>query len=468
MKATYILLFIAACCISIPAFAAEKLSVPELLDRYTANHDRLSSFIAKTETVNSSKWANEDRSIFMRRFMEARVDGERIHLNTQTWYRLPSRDAPTPIENAKIFYHLWDGDLYMTYRVGLRVDMNRDETSIKKTVNVASIGLPFFGIRYSDDEPLDTVLRQAKAISVRDKLERAGSEDCYVIDAKTDSGTYMIWIDPQHDYQIAQAEIRVGPGDHFRVRTLDDKESRFLSIRNIRYENIDGIWIPMEADIHEESIEPEPDQSYTIDSHHKITQITLNPDHEALGSFVPVIANGTTVIDRDSGVRYTWQEGMKFVVDQWDGRIRYVPVDWSIRVGVGRELPAFEGIELDLSAEQAKDKAILLCFLDINQRPSRNCLLQLSTKAKELKAKDIIIVAIQVSKTDESDLSEWIKENNFSFPVGMVQGDEEKARFSWGVRSLPWLILTDKEHIVRAEGFGIDTLYEKLKEISLQ
>src|SRR4030043_98193 len=195
MKATHVLLFIAACCIPVHTFAEDIPNVSELLDRYTANQDRLSSFIAKTETVGRAKWADRNAPSFMRRIMEGRVDGERIHLNTQTWYRLPSRDAPTPIENAKIFYDLWDGDLYMTYRVGLRVDMNRDEKSIKQTVNVASIGLPFFGIRYSDNERLDTVLRQAKTISVRDKLERAGSEACYVIDAKHASGVYTVVLD---------------------------------------------------------------------------------------------------------------------------------------------------------------------------------------------------------------------------------------------------------------------------------
>jgi len=289
--------------------AADMPSVSELLDRYTANQDSLSSFIAKTETVESAIFPNKDQPTYMRRIKETRVDGERIHINTKTWYKLPSIDAPTPIKNAKIFYHLWDGDRYMTYRVGLRVDMNRNKKTIKQGLKIVNTGLPFFGIRYSDDERLDTVLRQAKTISVRDKLERAGSEDCYIIDAKTASGTYTIWIDPQHGYQVAQVEIRVGPGEHFRFRTLDDNESRFLSIRNIRYENIEGIWIPMEADIHEEGIKPEPDQKVIIDSHPKIMQITLNPDHEALGSFVPDIENGTPVIDRDFGVKYTWQDG---------------------------------------------------------------------------------------------------------------------------------------------------------------
>jgi hypothetical protein len=32
------------------------------------------------------------------------------------------------------------------------------------------------------------------------------------------------------------------------------------------------------------------------------------------------------------------------------------------------------------------------------------------------------------------------------------------------VKSLPWLILTDKAHIITAEGFGLDELDEKIKE----
>jgi hypothetical protein len=44
----------------------------------------------------------------------------------------------------------------------------------------------------------------------------------------------------------------------------------------------------------------------------------------------------------------------------------------------------------------------------------------------------------------------------------MVQVDEEKTRFSWGVRSLPWLILTDKKHVVTDEGFSLAELDEKL------
>jgi hypothetical protein len=130
---------------------------------------------------------------------------------------------------------------------------------------------------------------------------------------------------------------------------------------------------------------------------------------------------------------------------------------------VGSAMPGFDGIKINLPTEQIKNKAVLFCFFDMNQRPSRNCLQQLSKKTQELKAKDIVVVAVQSSKIDENKLDKWIKDQNITFPIGMVRGDEEEIRFIWGIKSLPWLILTDKQHIVRAEGFGLSELGEKLK-----
>ncbi|KPL21073.1 MAG: hypothetical protein AMJ75_10695 [Phycisphaerae bacterium SM1_79] len=136
------------------------------------------------------------------------------------------------------------------------------------------------------------------------------------------------------------------------------------------------------------------------------------------------------------------------------------PEDAALRVG--GPLPGFDGIKIDLAANRTKDKMILVCFFDMNQRPSRNCIQQLSKRAQELKAKDIVVVAVQASKVDENALNEWIKKNNSPFPVGMIEGDVEKTLFNWGVKSLPWLILTDQKHVVRSEGFAFSELDNKL------
>ena len=131
----------------------------------------------------------------------------------------------------------------------------------------------------------------------------------------------------------------------------------------------------------------------------------------------------------------------------------------------GQPLPNFDGIKIDLSRTQVENKPILVCFFDYQQRPSRNYILQLNKRAQELKAKGIVVIAIQASKIEQAKLNEWIKENNIPFPAGMIEGDSEKTQLAWGVKSLPWLILTDKQHIVHAEGFNLNVLDEKIKQL---
>jgi protocatechuate 3,4-dioxygenase beta subunit len=129
----------------------------------------------------------------------------------------------------------------------------------------------------------------------------------------------------------------------------------------------------------------------------------------------------------------------------------------------GKPMPRFEGIKIDFDPQQTKGM-ILLCFFDMNQRPSRHCIKQLAEQAKELQQKGVTAVAVQVSKIKRAKLDEWIEENSISLPVGMIQGEEEETRLAWGVRSLPWLILTDSEHIIRAEGFVLAELDARIEE----
>ena len=129
---------------------------------------------------------------------------------------------------------------------------------------------------------------------------------------------------------------------------------------------------------------------------------------------------------------------------------------------VSKALPDVNDWGIELS--EAEGKKVLICFFDYQQRPSRHMITELGKRAKELKEKEVVIVGVQASKVDGKMLQEWVKQNNISFPVGIIEEDEKKKRFDWGVKGLPWLILTDKNHIVTAAGFGIDELTEKIKE----
>ncbi|MBN2591286.1 MAG: redoxin domain-containing protein [Sedimentisphaerales bacterium] len=130
----------------------------------------------------------------------------------------------------------------------------------------------------------------------------------------------------------------------------------------------------------------------------------------------------------------------------------------------GEPLPNFDGINIDPARTSIQDKSLLVCFFDMEQRPSRNCILELSQKAQELKSKDIEIIAVQASKIEQEYLDNWAKENNMDFPIGIIKENQEQTLFNWDVKALPWLILTDKEHIVQTEGFSINELDNKIEK----
>jgi len=132
----------------------------------------------------------------------------------------------------------------------------------------------------------------------------------------------------------------------------------------------------------------------------------------------------------------------------------------------GETIPGFDDIELDFVAEDNEGRMLLICFFDMNQRPSRNCIMQLAKKAEQLKHKGLTIIAVQSSKFDGNALNEWVKKYNIPFSVGIVKGAVEKTRFTWGVKSLPWMILTDKNHVVADKGFNINELDGKIKTIT--
>ena len=131
---------------------------------------------------------------------------------------------------------------------------------------------------------------------------------------------------------------------------------------------------------------------------------------------------------------------------------------------VGKRMPDLAQLKVPLTIEQTENKMVVVCFFGMNQRPSRYCVLQLAKQVDRLQEKGVTVLAVQAQKTDENTLREWIKTNNISFPVGMVEADDEETPLAWGVKSLPWLILTDRDHVVTAEGFGLAELNDKIMD----
>ena len=245
-------------------------------------------------------------------------------------------------------------------------------------------------------------------------------------------------------------------------------------MENVRFRKIDDIWVLMEADI-------EYDRTFRNGSfyrskyHHKRTEFILNPDHDALGSFIPDdIEDGTTVPffanltddHRYNGSpQYKWSKDAKFVADANGHRVRYDPNEGLFPVV--KTLPKFEYFNLRLSPNQTADKKIVVCFCNLDQPSSQQCVLTLRDRASSLAKKDLIIILVQAAPIETKRLNDWASTHNVTFPVGKFDdGIYNEVLKAWGVRSLPWLVLTDKEHVVIAEGVGLNELDDKIRQSS--
>ena len=303
--------------------------------------------------------------------------------------------------------------------------------------------------------------KMVELMSDGDNLNLIGQETlsdslCYIVEARTKYGTFTVWIAPEKGYNALKYKARKSGKDILRddIRIKDQGITEWVEVvDSIDVQKIDGVFVPISGKLTSKARAAD-DWECADHVEVKRSEIVLDPDFRALGAFEISFPEGTEVTHDDiPGLRFRWTKG-RFVPDM---------NEYLFKNLTGKTLPSFDRITTDFNPSAETGKMILACFFDVNQRPSRHCIVQLARRAEQLKHKSVAVIIIQVSKADRNVLDEWVKKNNVLFPVGMIRGDEEKARFAWGVRSLPWLILTDRKHKVLAEGLGLDQLESKIK-----
>ncbi|RLB75298.1 MAG: hypothetical protein DRH24_19845, partial [Deltaproteobacteria bacterium] len=174
-------------------------------------------------------------------------------------------------------------------------------------------GAPFDGTFTGDIEPLSVILARSNQLNLRKQTEFIGNSECYVIDAIGQDGKYTIWIDPKHGYNIVQAEVEKTGHDLVYGERMGDVSAMPItgfkfSIKNVKLEQIQGYWIPMEGDFFLETTRG--DTISRTKRHHKRTSIELNPDFAKIGAFIPNIPNGTNILIMETpSIKYIWQDG---------------------------------------------------------------------------------------------------------------------------------------------------------------
>ena len=100
----------------------------------------------------------------------------------------------------------------------------------------------------------------------------------------------------------------------------------------------------------------------------------------------------------------------------------------------------------------------MVCFWDIDQRPSRQCLRELEKQRQTLQDKNIVVLAVHSDTKPEKEVKQWLNQQNLTLAIGTIEGDPYDTLWAWGAKGIPWLVLTDEKHMITKAGFNLDVL----------
>lgn len=131
----------------------------------------------------------------------------------------------------------------------------------------------------------------------------------------------------------------------------------------------------------------------------------------------------------------------------------------------GKHLPDLTAVGLSAEAVPA-GKPVLLGLFDVEQRPSRRFVKLLADRHEALQQKGITVLGLQTAVLSDDTRQEWKESNPVPFPIGWMTEKSDKTRWATEVSSLPWLILTDAQGRVAAEGFALEELDARVEGLT--
>jgi hypothetical protein len=229
--------------------------------------------------------------------------------------------------------NLWDGQT--AYSFTKSKTHNKDKGTLKmsdkgnpgdyskrapESFKNSSFGI-VMGYHHGDKVPIgELFLGSSVKLRLRGGRSNVNGVGCYVLEADVPKyGKYTVWIDPVHDYHIARIRCRRGPGDRMgsegHLLILKEGAIRTDSYEVLEFEKKGGAWFPKIC---------KWKKYYTFPGYKSIderdltfSEISLYPDHDALGSFLPDdIANGCDVmlLSLPYSMKFVWRDGQ--VVDE--------------------------------------------------------------------------------------------------------------------------------------------------------
>jgi hypothetical protein len=330
---------------------ASSPTASELLDKFAASQEPLKSFVASYEQTAQTDFPNALPPIKggSTTLGEVRVDFPRVAERSRDWgagggTTAQPRYSSLLTDGHLVLYGGWQSD------AGSAVLMPQYHpptgiTCVAEAIDRSGGLHQCLGTLLAGGEPrFDRKLRSEANLRVRKQLEPAGwtPTPCYVVDAQTQTADYTVWLDPSRGYTVARSLVQRHFG-HLRPngQPFERGESSVFTVEKVRWEQRQGIWVPVEATGGQTATDPGKPASRQS-WHFTLTRFVLNPDHAALRSFVPDdIRDGAkfTLVgeDRRTKGEGTWQKGR--AVDA-KGNVLWRPESWP---GMGTDAPLQDG-----------------------------------------------------------------------------------------------------------------------------
>ena len=321
------------------AVFAQPMSPQQLLDRYRNIREASQRQFIQTEVLLESKLVVGDKVIEDEHDIvtfDLKADGNRFDLKKSEHHdqQYDTNEKPVSQGLSRDFHYIWDNERYIQL---VKIIPGHPSAFLSSSSGRAQGALshdyePVYldGILKGegDDRPVDVVLRNASTLSTRPEKENINGSFCYVTDAVTPNGKFTLWIDPEHGYNIAQAEVAMEGSDLYYGAPVgmkltpppnrkteekwrpETRDSFLFRLYDVEFKQVGDDWVPVVARSEAITTYNSGRRKVIFLCKLRRTHIDLNPDFGAVGAFIPDIPEGTPVaIEEAPGIRYVWKNG---------------------------------------------------------------------------------------------------------------------------------------------------------------
>jgi beta-lactamase regulating signal transducer with metallopeptidase domain len=274
-----------------------------------------------------SQWQHNETSSFEQRF-----DGRRIDSIT-TRYRIEDGQPRHIQDNRRVF--TGSQFVYRQQQGGathgqMPAFLCPPEEAQRVMAHYHLWGGVLLGYLEGDQRPVAAILRDSADVALHERTENVDGTACYVIEGRTNHGTYKLWVDPEHGYRIRRSIVDKGPGDLFfgKPMFVEADESRrttastHTEISGVTLEKIGDHFIPTAETMTFKMVRTNGTESRSK-MVVKRSDIDLRPDFEALEAFVIPDGIRLDCLDPNNHTyAYEWRDGKAVSIAPGGGIVR--------------------------------------------------------------------------------------------------------------------------------------------------